>query len=299
MTGPTEHTDLVWSSNPCQPFSSAGLRLGAADPRDGFPWLLRIVTDVRPRVVIAENVPRVTSHGAYFAWLLNEFRQLGYSVDWKILNAADWGVPQKRWRLFVIGRLDARPVWPLATHAQQPGLLGERPWVTMAAGCGWTSQTEVRTVGLQPGGWTDDPDRPTNRRLWDPYTEPAPTVAFGHDIERWRWVNTRTLNGTIDSHAAPAPALTTKTCGQWVHHRPATVVTTRAGTVPHPGRHDPNTPGSQNAGVRITLAEAAALQGFPPGLPWDQARGAGTMIGNAVPPVMAEVLIRSNRDPLL
>lgn len=129
--------DLVLGGPPCQPFSAAGLQRGEVDPRDRIPDFVRAVEQARPRVFVLENVQGLTQakHRAYLDHVLNSFPD-GYTVDYRVLNAADFGVPQTRRRLFIVGRRDGiNPAWPVATHAEQPGPF-QRPWVTAAAALG-------------------------------------------------------------------------------------------------------------------------------------------------------------------
>lgn len=86
--------DLLWASPPCQPFSAAGDGEGENDDRDGFPWTLRIIAKLLPPVVIIENVKGVTfaKHADYFSSVLRHIAALGYSVDWRVLNSADYGI---------------------------------------------------------------------------------------------------------------------------------------------------------------------------------------------------------------
>ena len=125
--------DLAWFSPPCQPFSAAGDRQGEFDDRDGFPWTLRIIAATLPAVVIIENVKGLTftTHADYFTGVLTSIRRLGYHVEWKVLNCADYGVPQTRERTILVARRDGGPItWPAPTHTEHPGLFTE-PWVTL------------------------------------------------------------------------------------------------------------------------------------------------------------------------
>jgi DNA (cytosine-5)-methyltransferase 1 len=118
---------------------------------------------------------------------------------------------------------------------------------------------------LQPGSWADG--RGGNRRLYDPKTEPA-TVCIGHDDCGWAWVRpATTIVGSFRPDIVAAPGYR---------------VTTEDGP-----RQD--APGS----IKVTLAEAAVLQGFPPDYPW---QGSKTkrwqQVGNAIPPPLAEAILR-------
>ncbi|MEB3831036.1 DNA cytosine methyltransferase [Phormidium sp. CCY1219] len=99
--------DLVAGGPPCQPFSVAGKQLAKADPRDRVPEFIRAVKEIRPPAFLMENVPglQTTKHIEYSQWLYREFRRLGYSVYIDVLDAASYGVPQHRDRLFFVGFL--------------------------------------------------------------------------------------------------------------------------------------------------------------------------------------------------
>lgn len=96
--------DLLSGGVPCPPFSIAGKQLGADDERDLFPTMLRLVGEIRPRAVQIENVPGFASakFEGYRNAFLNELRRLGYRVGWRVLQAADFGVPQLRPRFVLV-----------------------------------------------------------------------------------------------------------------------------------------------------------------------------------------------------
>jgi DNA (cytosine-5)-methyltransferase 1 len=114
--------DIVAGGPPCQPFSLGGLRKATADVRNMIPEYLRCIKEVQPYVFLMENVPGLTMSAAkpYFDSVLQEMVDLGYKINWAIVNSADFGVPQKRRRLFVIGCKDRVLDFPLSTHG--PGL---------------------------------------------------------------------------------------------------------------------------------------------------------------------------------
>lgn len=88
---------------PCQPFSVGGLQEGKRDARDGFPAFLWAVQSCRPRIAIFENVRGMLYQNRdYFDGIIQSMEGLGYQVQWKLLNAVHYGVPQRRERLFVV-----------------------------------------------------------------------------------------------------------------------------------------------------------------------------------------------------
>ena len=103
--------DLLCAGFPCQAFSIAGKREGFADARGTlFFEIARILEAKRPSYFILENVPGLLSHdkGRTFATILSALDELGYDVAWQILNSKDFGVPQSRKRVYIVGYLRER-----------------------------------------------------------------------------------------------------------------------------------------------------------------------------------------------
>ena len=104
---PNEPINLLVGGTPCQSFSVAGLRRGLADPRGNLMLTyLAIANQYRPEWLVWENVPGVLSsnRGRDFAAFLNGLAELGYGFAYRILDAQYFGVPQRRRRIFVVGR---------------------------------------------------------------------------------------------------------------------------------------------------------------------------------------------------
>ncbi len=98
-----EAADVIIGGPPCQPFSVNGLQNGKRDSRDGFPAFLSAVERYRPKIVLFENVRGMLyQNKSYFAHIRKTLARFGYLVEWKLLNAVDYGVPQRRERLFVV-----------------------------------------------------------------------------------------------------------------------------------------------------------------------------------------------------
>ena len=161
---PPRQAALLWASPPCQPYSLAGEQQAADDDRDGLPWWLRTVAELLPPVTVMENVAGLaTAHRPALDAALAQLTELGYRHDWRILSAADYGVPQTRPRLFVIARRDGIPLrWPEPTHAAGAGMF-HRPHVTMAEALGYTGRVVLDR-------------RQTGAPLIDCTERPAPTV---------------------------------------------------------------------------------------------------------------------------
>ncbi|GAB4280625.1 MAG: DNA cytosine methyltransferase [Oscillatoriaceae cyanobacterium] len=110
---------------PCQPFSVSGHQRGLKDSRDGFPIFISAVKRYQPQIAIFENVRGMLyKNKTYFAEIVAALQNLGYDVEWRILNAADYGVPQRRERLFCIAHQGGWQ-WPEKTHFQSPYTAGE------------------------------------------------------------------------------------------------------------------------------------------------------------------------------
>ncbi len=144
--------DLLCGGFPCQPFSAAGSRGGFADPRGTlFFEIARLVEERKPAYLLLENVAGLLNHdkGRTFASILHTLDGLGYGVEWQVLNSKDFGVPQSRRRVYLIGYLDERcrgKVLPFTETAGtplvqiRPGTQGERIYSPEGVSCTLTAQ---------------------------------------------------------------------------------------------------------------------------------------------------------------
>lgn len=104
--------DLLVGGFPCQSFSVAGKRRGFQDIRGTlFFDIARIVKQKQPRLLLLENVKGLLNHekGQTFAVIIRTLDELGYDLQWQVLNSKDFGVPQNRERVFIIGHLRGTP----------------------------------------------------------------------------------------------------------------------------------------------------------------------------------------------
>lgn len=92
--------DLIAAGYPCQPFSHAGKRKGADDPRHLWPDVARIIREIQPRALVLENVQGHVSKGLHE--VLEEVAQLGFNAEWGVYSAAQAGLPHRRNRLFIL-----------------------------------------------------------------------------------------------------------------------------------------------------------------------------------------------------
>lgn len=100
----TEKIDIIIGGPPCQPFSRFGNQKGIEDARDGFPIFIDAVKRIKPKVFVIENVANILGrHKWYFDLIADELRKLKYTVEYRIINAVDYGVPQNRERVICVG----------------------------------------------------------------------------------------------------------------------------------------------------------------------------------------------------
>jgi site-specific DNA-cytosine methylase len=191
---------LLWSSFPCQAWSTAGKRLGAQDERNGWPWTVDWIDAVSPRWFIAENVRGLTFHrgeadcdqGArpkpddcprcYLdGVILPQLRERFEWVDCRVLNSADFGTPQHRRRLFIVAG-PRRISWPAPTHSEG-GDLWTKPWRSMGEALG--------LIGFRAIGGGRNPqsaDVAHLRNFRDLTAEPCITLAAEQVGNRGPWI---------------------------------------------------------------------------------------------------------------
>jgi len=252
--------DVVAGGPPCQPFSVSGKQLGEQDARDLVPLFIRALREMRPSAFIMENVAGLASERfkPYLLRQIDEMRLLGYQVKKTVLDAADYGVPQRRERLFVVGTREGIQFdFPEPTHGPNRG----KPHMTVRD-----------ALNNCP---TDEPNT-------------AKVVYAKNPIIRKQWNAGMLLNGKgrpldLDQPSFTIPA----TAGGNRTHIIDTNDTLRqyhahllAGGAP---RKDLVT-----GARRLTVRESARIQTFPDWFVFTGARSKRySQIGNAVPPVLA------------
>lgn len=139
--------DLVAGGVPCPPFSKAGQQLGSHDERDLFPEALRIIKECQPKAVMLENVRGLLDavFDDYRSKLKNQLNTMGYSSNWILLNASDYGVPQLRPRVVVVAlkkeyARNFTPPIPLS-DGKTPKTVGQT-LVDLMASQGWEGAIE-------------------------------------------------------------------------------------------------------------------------------------------------------------
>ena len=124
--------DLLVGGFPCQAFSIAGKRAGFDDTRGTlFFDIARILKEKQPRHLVLENVKGLLSHdgGRTFTTIIGVLADLGYFVEWQVLNSKDFGVPQNRERVIIVGHLGGKPrrkVFPITgANGQDTRIIGQ------------------------------------------------------------------------------------------------------------------------------------------------------------------------------
>lgn len=134
--------DVVVGGFPCQDFSLAGKRKGLTVKRGQlYLSMAEVVKKVQPKIFLAENVKGLLSweNGLGIRTMISDFEELGYNVSYKLHNTADFGVPQTRQRVIIIGiRKDIGDeiIWPKETHSSDPENTGKKPWISLEAAIG-------------------------------------------------------------------------------------------------------------------------------------------------------------------
>lgn len=118
--------DLYVCGFPCQSFSQAGYRDGLTDPRGNIIYsCFNTIKAKKPRYFILENVKGILSidkkdkkekYGEAWKTIwseLEKLKKLGYSIDWKVMNTRDYGIPQNRERVYIVGTMDGEYTWPV------------------------------------------------------------------------------------------------------------------------------------------------------------------------------------------
>jgi DNA (cytosine-5)-methyltransferase 1 len=143
--------DLLAGGLPCPPFSVAGKQLGAADERNLFPAMLRLVEEMKPRAIMIENVRGFLDavFTDYRETLKRKLEKMGYVAEWRLVNASDYGVPQLRPRVAIVAvQKELSPLfsWPAPGWHSAPtvgrtlqDLMASNGWVDARA---WASRAD-------------------------------------------------------------------------------------------------------------------------------------------------------------
>ena len=141
-----DDVDVVIGGFPCQGFSIANKNRDISDERNFlYKEMLRVIKDKKPKFFVAENVKGILSlaKGEVFNLIKSDFENLGYKVEAKLLNAAEYGVPQQRERVFIIGsRITNKILFPDKTHSFKDKTL--KKVITTEDAIGWLEK--IRTA---------------------------------------------------------------------------------------------------------------------------------------------------------
>ena len=147
--------DVLLGGFPCQGFSIANSKRNMGDSRN-FLYLemLRIIKDKKPKFFVAENVKGLLSmeKGRVINMIVNDFSKLGYKVDYKLLRASDYGVPQHRERVFIIGnRIGVENPFPKISHGISNNLFENnlKPFVSVKEVVGHLSESRISIKPLK------------------------------------------------------------------------------------------------------------------------------------------------------
>ncbi len=142
--------DVLLGGFPCQGFSVANTKRSMKDERN-FLYLemLRIIKDKKPKFFVAENVKGLLSmeKGAVIEMIVKDFEKIGYKVDYRLLTASDYGVPQHRQRVFIIGnRIGKENPYPKITHGLKNDLFNPKlePFVSTKDAIGHLANVRTR-----------------------------------------------------------------------------------------------------------------------------------------------------------
>ncbi|MHB8448273.1 MAG: DNA cytosine methyltransferase [Rudaea sp.] len=295
--------DVVFGGAPCQGFSLIGHR-ALDDPRNSLVRdFVRIVRELDAAYFVFENVKGLTvgKHRKFLDELIQEFGQAGYRVveDWKVLNACEYGVPQDRQRLFLLGAKKGLelPVYPAKTTSKPRSVdavlpssptcadaLGDLPNSEDFAALNFADAVEVRRLGAPsayaklmrceiPDGWGYG-----YRREWNPRLLTSSMRTEHTEISRRRFAATKPGEVEPISRFFKLP--------------PSGVSNTlRAGTDTARGAFTSPRPIHYKWDRCITVREMARLHGFPDWFRVHETKWHGArQIGNAVPPPLARAI---------
>lgn len=271
--------DVVIGGPPCQGFSTLNRANAEVAGRRLWREYFRGLTQIRPAAFVMENVPQMLDSAEYEDFVAAIEKDGFYALEERVLNVADYGVPQRRLRAFVIGvdkRLGEIP-WPEQTHAD-PELEDRRykRWVTF--------NQAVKRLPKQPDGrkWHRD------RNVWpESLVRYCAVPAGGNRFDMERELDRQGLGHLVPPCWRRHRTGSYDVFGRLWEDRPATTIRTEFHK-PEKGRYLHPT---ENRA--ITVREAALLMSFPNRhkLPEDQPMTAiARQIGNAVPPLMARRL---------
>jgi DNA (cytosine-5)-methyltransferase 1 len=277
--------DVVVGGPPCQGFSSLNRDSVGLERRGLWREYLKALEQSKPLAFVMENVPELLNSQEYMDFKsAAESRALGFEVAGRILDAADYGVPQRRRRAIVIGiRSGTQIPWPAPTHIAPElagTLLGLAPWVSF--------REAVDGLPQRPDGrhWHRgrNPTDISKRRY-----KSVPRNG-GNRFQMQRNLDKAGLGDLVPPCWRNKPTGTTDVFGRLWFDRPSVTIRTEffkpeKGRYLHPSAHRP-----------ITVREAARLMSFPDDFEFPEHQSMTSVarqIGNAVPPLLAQKIAES------
>lgn len=298
-----EQVDVVFGGPPCEGFSVAGKR-DIDDPRNALVFhFLRLVLEVQPKYFVMENVPGLVAgtHKKFLAEVLERYRTNGYNVPaFQQLDAADFGVPQRRRRVFLIGSRQDQPVasYPNPDHRAIDEVNGRHNMPKTPTV--WDAIGDLPEIEKHPEllerDWLTDVPHPAGsyaRRLDGMTRDP-------HDFSYPRVWDDSVLTGMARTRHGPN-AIADFRATEWGHVEPKSHLfrlhpnglcnTLRAGTPSDRGSFTAARPIHPYKPRCITVREAARLHSFPDWFRFHATKWHGfRQIGNSVPPLLARAL---------
>jgi DNA (cytosine-5)-methyltransferase 1 len=288
-TSPTNLIDLISACPPCQGFSSLTSKYKKVDPRNELIFeFVRLVKEIEPSIIMMENVPGLAQKGApLFQKALNTFRELGYDFSYKVLDVADFGVPQRRSRLVLLGSKKSNIIIPAPSHSAA-GENGKKLWTTVRSAL--SAEKLGPTLTLKKALAKNGPKSRNWHIVRDLSTE---------NKERLKAIKAGQSRKAIPNHLRPKCHQGTETgfsnvYGRMSWDKPAPTITGGCTTLSK-GRF-----GHPDKMRTISVREAALLQTFPADYIFDtdSMENACKIIGNALPPIFAEAMAKVCFDSL-
>ncbi|WP_446645958.1 DNA cytosine methyltransferase [Vibrio sp. DNB22_17_1] len=294
--------DLIAGGPPCQGFSQIGKRQ-LDDPRNSLVFeYVRIIREIKPKYFIFENVPGIAAgkHKQFLDELINELQQCGYNISTpaSILDASQFGAPQKRKRMILLGsRHDMESVtYPTITHVQtkEPDLLssGLKSINTVGSAIGDLADIPayigddggIAASSLDYDGFRDSFGFEPSGIYSLCHHRAVPKTVFGH-------LGSKHTDKSIEKFAATEPGTTEKTSRFFKLSENGLCNTLRAGTASDKGAYTAARPIHYQVPRCITVREAARLHSFPDWYQFHTTIWHGFReIGNAVIPMFAKSL---------